>query len=229
MENLTKPTNSSKIEKANSQETGGKTMERIGKAERKTKEVDIEVAINLDTPGEYEISIASRGEEPNVDQKTLTLFHHFYQQIYHHGFLSGFIKADGDLPHHVLEDLAMVWGEALRNAVGDRRGIMRFGSLYVPFDGSLAFVSIDYSGRGYAVLDFNEIEDIGLRAMAQHTFEPIAKEAHFNLYGFAKTVGTLRDDHHKLEAFCKAFGRVLHPVTRIYEPGKEVIPSTKGV
>lgn len=204
-------------------------MRRVKSGERVTKEVEIKVEINLDEPVGYEIRITSRKEEPNVDHKTLDLFEHLYQQIYHHGFMGGYIRADGDLPHHVLEDLAIVYGEVLKKAVGDRKGIARFGSLYVPHEGSLALVTIDYSGRGYALLDFSDIGDIGLQAMAQHSFETIAKEAGFNLYGYAKTVGTLRDDHHKLEAFSKAFGRVLHSTTRIYEPGRETIPSTKGV
>lgn len=108
------------------------------------------------------------------------------------------------------------------------KGLRRFGDLYVPFEGSLAFVSIDYSGRGYAVLDFNEMDNKPLAGISHHVFETIAREGRFNLYGFVKHVGGIRDDHHKLEAFSKAFGRTLHDVTRVYIPGKEILPSTKG-
>lgn len=208
---------------------------RIGHpSRRETGEVNIDVEINLDEPGKYEININSKQQEPNVDKKTINLFSHFYEQIYQHGFMSGYVNADGDLPHHVLEDLAMQFGKAIKEASEkepskDMKGIVRFDSLYVPFDGSLALVTIDYSGRGYSTLNFSDIDDIVLKAMAQHTFETMAREAGFNIYGYVKTIGTLRDDHHKLEAFYKAFGRVLHNVTRIYEPAKGIIPSTKGV
>ena len=208
---------------------------RIGQASRKTEEVNIEVEINLDLPGDYEIKLDSQKEEPTVVRAHLDLFEHLYQQIYHHGYFSGKVIARGDLPHHVIEDTAGEFGKAIIRGLygeeekgGKLKGLVRFGSLYVPFEGSLAFVAIDYSGRGYSVLDFGDIDNIGLRAMAQHTFETMAKFAEFNIYGYTKTVGTLRDDHHKLEAFSKAFGRVLHQVTRIYEHGREMVPSTKG-
>lgn len=96
----------------------------------------------------------------------------------------------------------------------------------MPFEGSLASVAIDLSGRGYAVLDFQDMDNKTLAGMTQHLFEGIALNAGFNIWGKVETVGTLRNDHHKLEAFCKAFGRALHRATRITTPG--VIPSTKG-
>lgn len=114
----------------------------------------------------------------------------------------------------------------MRKALGDRKGIERFQSLSVPFEGSLASVSIDLSGRGYAVLDFQDMDNKTLAGMAQHLFEGMALNAGFNVYGKVETVGTLRNDHHKLEAFCKAFGRSLHRATRI--SGPDTIPSTKG-
>lgn len=203
-------------------------QQRTGKASIHDKEVNIEVLINIDESGEYPISISSRKEETHIGIATVNLFEHFYQQVYCHGYMSGNIKADGDLLHHVLEDLAIAYGRALKEAVGDRRGIRRFGSLVIPFEGSLASVAIDYSGRGHYEIDFSDIEDSGLKEMAQHTFEPMAREAGFDIYGYAKTIGSLRSDHHKLEAFFKAFGRTLHDATRIYEPGKGTIPSTKG-
>jgi imidazoleglycerol phosphate dehydratase HisB len=203
-------------------------QQRTGKASIHDKEVNIEVLISLDEPGEYPIIISSRKEEPHIDIATVNLFEHLYQQIYCHGYMSGHIKAEGDLPHHVLEDLAIAYGQALKEAVGDRSGIRRFGNSFVPHEGSLAFVTIDYSSRGHYEVNFSDIEDYGLRTMSEHTFYSMSREAGFDIWGYTKTTGSLRDDHHKLEAFFKAFGTTLHDVTRIYEPGKETIPSTKS-
>ncbi len=201
--------------------------ERIGKKERKTAEVDIEIEIRLDESGEYNISLSTDGEEPGLGTGSLNLFKHLFSQIYHHGRMAGLVKGHGDIPHHLIEDVGICWGQALREALGERKGIGRFQSLSVPFEGSLATVAIDLSGRGYASIDFQDMDDKTLAGMAQHLFEGIALNAGFNIYAKVKSVGTLRNDHHKLEAFCKAFGRSLHRATRV--TGGDVIPSTKKV
>lgn len=201
--------------------------ERIGKKERKTGEVDIEIEICLDKAGEYDISLATNEEEPDLGAGSLSLFKHLFAQIYHHGRMSGKTRGHGDIPHHLIEDIGICWGQALKDALGDRKGIERFESLSVPFEGSLATVAIDLSGRGYATLDFQDMDNKTLAGMAQHLFEGIAVNAGFNIYGKVETMGTLRNDHHKLEAFCNAFGRALHGATRI--SGLDIIPSTKGV
>jgi imidazoleglycerol-phosphate dehydratase len=202
-------------------------INRVGQEKRKTGEVKIEVEIRLDEPIEYQISITSNKEEPDFGFSALTLFEHLFAQIYHHGRMGGKVQGHGDIPHHIVEDVGICWGQALKKTLGDRKGIERFESLSVPFEGSLATVAIDLSGRGYAVLDFQEMDNKTLGGMAQHLFEGIALNAGFNIYGKVETVGTLRNDHHKLEAFCKAFGRALHRATRI--GGPNVIPSTKGM
>jgi len=199
---------------------------RIGKETRETGEVKIEIEIRLDDLGKYQISITSDKEEPDFGFSALSLFEHLLAQIYHHGRIGGRVEAHGDLPHHIVEDIGICWGQALRKALGDRKGIERFENLSVPFEGSLASASIDLSGRGYAVLNFQDMDNKTLAGMAQHLFEGIALNAGFNIYGKVETVGTLRNDHHKLEAFCKAFGRALHRATRITAP--DIIPSTKG-
>jgi len=200
--------------------------ERIGKKERKTAEVDIEIEIRLDESGEYDISLSTDGEEPGLGTGSLNLFKHLFSQIYHHGRMAGSVKGHGDIPHHLIEDVGICWGQALKEALGERKGIERFQSLSVPFEGSLATVAIDLSGRGYATLDFQDMDDKTLAGMTQHLFEDIALNAGFNIYGKVESVGTLRNDHHKLEAFCKAFGRTIHRATRV--TGGDVIPSTKG-
>lgn len=201
---------------------------RIGTAERETREVKIKVEIRLDDPtDDCEISLTTEKEEPGFGFSALSLFEHLFAQIYKHGLLGGCVKAQGDIPHHLIEDVGIAWGQALKVALGERRGIERFGNLAVPFEGSLAWVSIDLSGRGYAVFDFQDMDDKVLAGMAQHLFEGVVLNGGFNIYGKVETVGTLRSDHHKLEAFCKAFGRVLHWTTRV--TGPDVVPSTKGV
>ena len=199
---------------------------RIGKKDRKTGEVDIYTEILLDTPGDYQISITADKEEIDFGFGALNLFEHLFAQIYHHGRLGGKVKGHGDIPHHILEDMGICWGQAIKEALGDRKGIERFQSLTVPFEGSLATVAVDLSGRGYATLDFQDMDNKTLAGMAQHLFEGIALNAGLNIYGKVETMGTLRNDHHKLEAFCKAFGRSLHRATRI--SGPDAIPSTKG-
>lgn len=189
---------------------------RIGRKVRKTKEVKIETKILLDKAGEYQILISAEKEEPDFAFSALNLFEHLFAQIYHHGRIGGYIKGSGDLPHHLIEDIGILWGQALKDALGDRKGIERFQSLSVPFEGSLALVAIDLSGRGYAVLDFQDMDNKALAGMAQHLFEGIALNAGFNIYGKVETAGTLRNDHHKLEAFCKAFGRCLQGAYKDY-------------
>lgn len=200
---------------------------RTGQATRKTGEVDIEIEISLDKTGEYEVSITAEREEPDFGFAALALFEHLFAQIYHHGRISGKVKGRGDIPHHIVEDLGICWGQALKDSLGDRKGIERFQSLTVPFEGSLATVAIDLSGRGYATLNFQDMDNKTVAGMTQHFFEGVALNTGFNIYGKVETVGTLRNDHHKLEAFCKAFGKALHRATRI--TGPDVIPSTKGI
>lgn len=199
---------------------------RIGKIKRETKEVKIEIEICIDEPRDYQILITADKEEPDFGFSALSLFEHLFAQIYHHGRIGGRVIGHGDLPHHIVEDIGISWGHALKEALGSRKGIERFESLRVPFEGSLAEVAIDLSGRGYAVLEIQDIDNKTLGGMFQHLFEGIALNAGFNIWGRVETAGTLRNDHHKLEAFCKAFGRTLHRATRI--TGSD-IPSTKGV
>jgi len=199
---------------------------RVKTRVRQTKEVDIRVSINLDVPEIVEIAITSGKEEPDFGTPALSLFEHLFAQIYHHGRMSGEVIGRGDLPHHIIEDIGICWGETLKETLGYRKGIERFASLSIPFERSLATVAIDLSGRRHAVLDFKDMDNQTLAGMAHHLFEGMALNGGFNIYGKVETVGTLRNDHHKLEAFCKAFGRALHRATRI--TGGDIIPSTKG-
>ncbi|MDD5144554.1 MAG: imidazoleglycerol-phosphate dehydratase [Candidatus Pacebacteria bacterium] len=188
--------------------------------------MDILVELCLDDPSDHQLSIVAKKDEVGFGLSAINLFEHLFAQIYHHGKLGGKILGEGDLPHHLIEDIGISFGQAFKESLGDRKGIRRFESISVPFEGSLAEVSVDLSGRGYACLNFQDADDKTLAGVAQHFFEGVALNGGFNLYGKIMTVGTLRNDHHKLEAFCKAFGTVLHRATRIVDAS---IPSTKGI
>lgn len=202
------------------------TMEaRIGKASRQTGEVRIEVEIRLDEPGIPEISISANKEETGLGFSVVALFIHLFEQIYRHGKIGGYIRAYGDFPHHLLEDLGLCWGEALSRALGDKGGIERFWNLTVPLDGSKGSVEIDLSGRPWVSLDLRDISDPELAGLIQHMFEWIATNGKFNLTGKTEKV-TLQSNHHQLEALAKAFGRALHKASRVTDPSMQ-IPSTK--
>jgi imidazoleglycerol-phosphate dehydratase len=130
--------------------------------------------------------------------------------------------------HHTVEDVALALGEAIDQALGDRAGIVRVGSAYVPMDEALAFVAVDLSGRPYAVVDIDWAGPMvgGVPVtLIPHILESFAISIRANvharvLYG--------RDDHHKAEALFKALGRALDSATRLDPRRGATIPSTKG-
>jgi imidazoleglycerol phosphate dehydratase HisB len=148
------------------------------------------------------------------------LYDHFLEQL---GFHAGFdleLEAVGDLetgPHHTVEDAALTLGEALDAALGDRRGIARYGDAVVPMDDALARASIDLGGRPWAELRLER--DPGL---AEHALRSFAQAGRLALHVEA----TGRDPHHVAEAAFKATGRALRAAVR---PEGSAIPSTKGV
>ena len=184
---------------------------------RRTNETDIRVSLNLDGAGDHRISTR------------IPFFDHMLAQIARHGHFDLEIDAKGDLEidgHHTVEDVGWVFGQALREALGDRRGIARFGHAYVPLDEALTRVVIDLSGRPYLVykaefkatrigdLQTELIEEF-LKAFVQEGRLNLHVE---NLYG--------RNQHHIAETIFKATARALHTATRIEHAQ---IPSTKGV
>jgi imidazoleglycerol-phosphate dehydratase len=193
--------------------------ERVGSIERKTKETDVRVTLNLDGTGTADIATGV----PMLD--------HLLSHVAVHGLLDLEIRATGDLQidaHHTIEDVAIVLGDALDRALGDKRGITRMGHAYVPMDESLAFVAIDLSGRAYAVIDAQfSAPIIGTlpASLIEHFFETLATHAKMNLHA---RVLYGRDDHHKAEALFKALGRALS-VAAAVDPRREGVASTKGV
>jgi imidazoleglycerol-phosphate dehydratase len=186
---------------------------------RQTNETDIQLALNLDGTGQYEIETG------------MGFLDHICAHIAAHGLFDLTIQASGDLhidPHHTVEDVALVLGQAFAEALGDKAGITRMGSAYVPMDESLAFVTVDLSGRPYCVtqIDWAGPTVGGLPVtLIPHFVESFAVTARANvharvLYG--------RDDHHKAEGLFKALGRALDGATRLDPRRGGTIPSTKG-
>lgn len=192
-------------------------MGRNSVVERSTNETVVRVALDLDGSGSAEIATGV----PFLD--------HMLRHVAVHGLFDLEIRAQGDLEidsHHTVEDVAIVLGTALEQALGERRGITRVGHSLVPMDESLALVAIDLSGRGYAVVDAVFTAPI-LGAMASslipHFFETLALRGQMNLH--AKVLYG-RDDHHKAEALFKATGRALAEAVEL-DPRRRIY-STKG-
>jgi imidazoleglycerol-phosphate dehydratase len=194
-------------------------MLRTAEIERKTAETEIKVRLNLDGKG---VVRARTG---------LGFLDHMLTHIAVHGLFDLDLEAKGDLevdPHHTVEDCALVLGKALDQALGDRAGIVRMGSAYVPMDESLAFVGLDLSGRPYAVVqvDWHSPAVGGLPvSLMDHFFESLAVTGRLNLHA---RVLYGRDDHHQAEALFKALGRALDAATLIDPRRQDRIPSTKG-
>lgn len=192
---------------------------RTAKIERKTTETDIQLQLNLDGTGKNEIDSG------------VGFFDHMLRHIAVHGMFDLTLQAKGDLEvdaHHTIEDCALLLGQAFDQALGDRNGIVRMGSAYVPMDDSLARVVIDLSGRAYAVFQA-EWQGFSLGqmpvSMVRHCFISLATNARANLHA---VLFYSEDDHHGAEALFKALGRALGEATRL-DPRRTGIPSTKGV
>jgi imidazoleglycerol-phosphate dehydratase len=193
--------------------------ERKARIERKTKETQIEMSLNLDGSGMADIHT----EIPFLD--------HLLNHVAVHGLFDLSIHASGDLDvdaHHTAEDVAICLGQALDLALGNRKGIVRMGHAYVPMDETLALVAIDLSGRPYAVVNaaFEQpaIGALGTDLIA-HVLETLAFNARMNLHA---SVLYGRSDHHKAEALFKALGRALREAVAL-DPRRYDVPSTKGV
>lgn len=197
-------------------------MSRIAKLNRKTSESNVELALNLDGSGESKIST------------TVPFYDHMLTAFSKHSLIDLSITASGDTEidvHHTVEDVAIVLGQALKEALGDKSGIARYGDATVPLDEALVRAVVDISGRPFLVHDGEpqgfEYHLIGghfTGSMVRHVFEAIAFNA-----GITMHVNVLagRDAHHIAEAEFKAFARALR---KAVEPDPRVagVPSTKG-
>lgn len=188
---------------------------RIGKVKRTTKETDIDIIVNLDGTGQADMNTG------------LHFFDHMLDQLARHSGADISIQVKGDLhidEHHTIEDTAIALGEAFRKALGDKKGIERYGSL-LPMDDALAQVALDFSGRAWIVWDAEfKREKIGdmPTEMFYHFFKSFSDAAACNLN--IKIEGD--NEHHKIEAIFKALAKSIKMA--IKRTGKE-LPSTKGV
>ena len=184
---------------------------------RKTKETDITLELNLDGRGESRINTS------------INMLDHLLSQVARHGRLDLALTAKGDDQHHLAEDIAICLGRALNQALGEKKGIVRMADASVPMDDALAMVVIDISGRGYAMLDmaFAENDMSGFSTdLIRHFLESLAAEAKLNLH--ARIIYG-KNDHHKAEALFKALGRALDMATRVDLRLGGGLPSTKGI
>ncbi len=192
---------------------------RTAQVSRNTAETQITVSINLDGTG---ISKLSTG---------VGFFDHMLDQIARHGLIDLDIQAKGDLhidAHHTVEDVGITLGQALARAIGDKKGIRRYGHAYVPLDEALSRVVIDFSGRPGLIwhVPFT-------RAMIGEFDVDLAREFFQGLVNHAAItvhIDNLRGDnaHHQCETVFKAFGRALRAAAERDPRMGEVIPSTKG-
>ncbi|MCX6659956.1 MAG: imidazoleglycerol-phosphate dehydratase HisB [Candidatus Bathyarchaeota archaeon] len=183
---------------------------------RETAEVNISVQLNLDGRGIVNIDTGNR------------FLNHMLTTLAKHALVDLEVKASGDLKHHLSEDIALTVGDAINKALGDKRGIRRFGSALVPMDDSLARAAIDLGGRPYLSLDLkiqsSEIEDLKTEDI-DHFFSSLVQSSESNIH-LTVLYGT--NDHHKVEAATKALALALKEACSPEPRILDMIPSTKG-
>lgn len=194
---------------------------RSGNIIRKTKETAVDVTIDLDGKGRTAIATG------------IGFFDHILNLFGAHGRFDLVVNCDGDIQvdgHHTVEDIGIALGQAVHNALGDKRGIMRYGTFFLPMDEALAMVSLDISGRPYLVYDAG-----GEMAPMIGQYDTELTEEFLRAFAFNAGItlhvkimyGT--NSHHKVEAVFKALGRALHQAVAINAETADEIPSTKGM
>lgn len=192
---------------------------QIVETSRNTKETEISIKFN------------PKGTGQNKIETPLKFFNHMLEQLSYHSKFDIELKANSlDMdPHHIVEDVAIVLGCALKEALGDKRGITRYSSVFLPMDDALCHCALDISGRAYCKCSFN------LKDEKTSDFETVLLPHFYNT--FAQNAGiTLHirqidgyDTHHIIEASFKAFARALKVAVAIDENAKDTLPSTKGI
>lgn len=193
---------------------------RTGTISRKTNETSIDVSLNLDGTGVYAVSTG------------IGFLDHMLEQLSRHSLIDLEVKAVGDLhidQHHTTEDTGIAIGEALAQALGDKRGITRYGTAYAPMDETLTRCALDISGRPWTVFkaDFGTPR-IGEwdTELIEHWFQSFAQSAGITLH-IENLYGT--NNHHIVESCYKALARALRQAVEIDPRKADSIPSTKGV
>lgn len=192
--------------------------ERIANIQRKTKETDISARLNIDGTGSSTINTG------------IGFFNHMLEGFAKHGFFDLNLNCEGDLAvdcHHTIEDCGIVLGNAVKEAIGDKKGIKRFGSCILPMDETLVLCAIDLSGRPYFVFDGEFTTDrVGYMdtEMVKEFFYAISYSAEMNLHIKVLNSG---NNHHMIEAMFKSFARALDEATTL-DPRITDVMSTKG-
>lgn len=192
---------------------------RVGKISRETNETKVSVEINLDGGGKNKISTG------------IGFFDHMLNLFGAHGQFDLSVDCAGDLEvdgHHSVEDIGIALGQAIKNALGDKRGINRYGTFFLPMDESLALVSLDISGRPFLVFDAGELAPM-IGTFDTELTEEFLRALAFNA-GITLHVKVLygKNSHHKVEAIFKALGHALR-IAVARDEKVSGVPSTKGV
>ncbi len=192
---------------------------RAASLQRETAETRISLSVNLDGQGQYQVNTGNG------------FLDHMVSQIARHGLFDITLEAQGDVHvgwHHLVEDVAILLGRAFHQALGEVRGIRRMGHAIVPLDETLVMVALDWSGRGYAVVE-TTLDDAMVETLSgdlvRHFLESFALEGKINLH--AKVL-TGSSPHHKAEALCKALARALRDAVEPDPRALGQVPSTKG-
>lgn len=195
--------------------------QREARVKRATNETEVEIQLNLDGSGRF------------AGKLELGFLEHMLTLLAHHGRLDLKLRAQGDLrtdDHHLTEDLGIVLGQALDQALGGRRGIERYGHVLLPMDEVLVAVALDLGGRFAFACDYaprrERVGDFSTE-MAPHFFRSMACQARAALHLQFLNPGV--NEHHRVEAMFKGFGLALRMAVRRSQNRAKQIPSTKGV
>lgn len=195
-------------------------MARTAEIKRATKETDITIAVNLDGEGKSDINTG------------IGFFDHMLTALSKHSGIDMTVKCNGDLEvdaHHSVEDVGIALGQAVADALGDKKGIVRYGSARCPLDEALGDAVVDVSGRPFIVFNAEFTSDM-CGTMDTQLFEEFFRSFAFNsgiTLHIACPYGT--NDHHKAEAMFKSLARALRQAVSIDERFKDQVISTKGV
>ncbi|MEK0326669.1 MAG: imidazoleglycerol-phosphate dehydratase HisB [Nitrosopumilus sp.] len=189
---------------------------RTSAFERKTSETEITTSVNLDGRGKSNVSTG------------IKYLDHMLTSLSTHSLIDIDLQAKGDLIHHIAEDVALCLGKCIGDALGDRSGIMRFGSISIPMDDALASASVDLVKRPYAVVDLQmseqNIEDMATEDVL-HFFQSLATSLPANIH---LRVEYGENQHHKVEALFKALAVALRQAIS-NDPRRDTLPTSKGL
>ena len=195
-------------------------MKRCVEKKRKTRETDIQLVLNLDGTGAHSIDTG------------IGFFNHMLELFSRHSLIDLELRVVGDLDvdyHHTVEDVGLVLGDAVNDALGERRGIIRYGSCLLPMDDTLSRVAIDLGGRPYLVYQIahpeQHIRDFDVQLIHEF-FQAVTVQARMNLH-IAQLYGA--EVHHAYESVFKGFARALRTACSMDERQRDAVPSSKGV